>query len=102
MYGYGPPPPWGYPMPPPQNRELTLSDVRKNLDEWKAWEKDLEEKGKIHAQKKKSTPTFSLLETFSLVTVSGLILGPFIGYLYLSMLVTFIQKYAIIAPLLQK
>jgi len=99
MYG-----PYPYYPPPPAPREVTLKDIREQLEVYKAWEKELEDKGRAHANKarEKKGASFSFLETFSLIMVASFIAGPFVGYLYLTFLIEFIHKYAVIAPLIQK
>jgi len=98
MYGYGPPPGWmGYPT-----REPTLAELIENNKTLEDIRKDVEEKIKKKKEEDKPKPVvFSFLECLSLITIAGFVAGPFVGYLYLSLLLGFIQKYAIIAPLLK-
>lgn len=96
---YGMYPPWM--MSPPT--QPTIQDIRENMKVLKEWEKEIEEKTKASTKKKGVFgKTFTFLETWTLVTAISLIVGPFMGYLYLSMMINFMQKYALIAPLLQK
>jgi len=94
--------------PPFRNdrREMTLDDLLEAEEKIALYKEKIKKEAKEKADKekmKKGEPIrFSFLETFTLFFLSGFVVGPMIAtYVWLDVMVRFIEKAKILAPLLK-
>lgn len=94
-----PDPPWQNSPPtapgmPPTIEQLMMS--RKFLEDEKTKiEKEIDEK------RHKKGRTYDFLTVFLLLSTSCFIIGPFAGFLYLQLLLSFLQKYSVLQHLVK-
>lgn len=90
----------GFPYPPPQQPMVqappSLEDIKRTLDFWQAWNKEMEDKRQAEVNKQKTINKwkgrkFGVVEVFLLLVICALPVGMFTSYIMVTLTKSYVE-----------